>query len=84
MKSTLITVLLFIILIIVIVVVVHPQSSSLISPSLSAKNSQADAVTPTPTAVPPVEPQTYQYDRSTDLKAEFNKVNPQVLDSDFQ
>lgn len=39
--------------------------------------------TPVPVAVP-VAPKTFQFDSSTDLKMELEKVNPQVLDSDFQ
>lgn len=40
---------------------------------------------PTPSATPaaPVTPKTFQFDSSTDLKAELEKVNPQILDSDF-
>jgi len=41
---------------------------------------------PTPTPVPattPNAPKTFQFDSSTDLKAELEKVNPQILDSDF-
>lgn len=40
---------------------------------------------PTPSVVhePPQAPKTFDFDASTDLKAELEKVNPQVLDSDF-
>ena len=38
---------------------------------------------PSETPAPPQAPKTFQFDSSTDLKAELEKVNPQVLDSDF-
>ena len=38
--------------------------------------------TPTPTPKPTLK--TFQFDSSTDLKSELEKVNPKVLDSDFQ
>ena len=38
---------------------------------------------PTPVATPNA-PKTFQFDSSTDLKMELEKVNPQILDSDFQ
>lgn len=34
--------------------------------------------------VKPNAPKTFQFDSSTDLKQELEKVNPQVLDSDFE
>lgn len=40
--------------------------------------------TPEPSATAPVAPTTYEYDASTDLEAELEKINPEVLDSDFQ
>lgn len=39
--------------------------------------------TPTPVATPNA-PKTFQFDSLTDLKKELEKVNPQVLDSDFE
>ena len=42
---------------------------------------------PVQTSVPvasPNAPKTFNFDSSTDLKKELEKVNPQVLDSDFQ
>ena len=38
---------------------------------------------PTPVASPNA-PKTFNFDSSTDLKQELEKVNPQVLDSDFE
>lgn len=39
--------------------------------------------TPTPVSTPNA-PKTFQFDSSADLKMELEKVNPQVLDSDFE
>lgn len=39
--------------------------------------------TSTPAATPNA-PRTFHFDSSTDLKMELDKVNPQVLDSDFE
>lgn len=40
---------------------------------------------PSPVPIPtPSTPKTFQFDSSTDLKMELQKVNPQVLDSDFE
>lgn len=48
-------------------------------------DSSTQMLTPTqsPVAVP-VAPKTFQFDSSTDLEAELEKVNPQILDSDFE
>lgn len=50
--------------------------------NLVAPNSRS---TPTPSLAPapPQTPKTFKFDSSTDLKAEWEKVNPQILDSDF-
>ncbi|TSC88263.1 MAG: hypothetical protein G01um10147_168 [Microgenomates group bacterium Gr01-1014_7] len=37
---------------------------------------------PTPTVMP--KPKTFQFDSSTDLNAELEKVDPKVLESDFE
>ncbi|MEK7616444.1 MAG: hypothetical protein AAB414_00110 [Patescibacteria group bacterium] len=39
---------------------------------------------PDPTPPAPVAPKTFQFDASTDLEAELEKINPEVLDSDFE
>lgn len=39
--------------------------------------------TPTVPAPTPNAPKTFSFDSSTDLKVELEKVNPQILDSDF-
>ncbi len=40
--------------------------------------------TPTPLPLPPQSPKTFKLDASTELEVELQKVNPQVLDSDFE
>lgn len=40
--------------------------------------------TPSSTPAPPNAPKTYSFDSQTDLKSELEKVNPEVLDSDFE
>lgn len=51
------------------------------------RSKSGDLVKPsvvTSTPAPPQAPKTFQFDASTDLKAELEKVNPQILDSDFE
>lgn len=53
----------------------------------NAVNKNGNLVEPTPTPKPAVvsnAPKTFNFDSSTDLKLELDKVNPQILDSDFQ
>lgn len=42
---------------------------------------------PSPSPMPistPSTPKTFKFDNSTDLKMELEKINPQVLDTDFE
>lgn len=39
---------------------------------------------PQPTLTPAPTPKTFKYDAATNLKQELEKVNPQVLESDFE
>lgn len=55
---------------------------SLTSPNLGRLKNVS--VSPTPTPLPPQAPKTFKFDSSTDLKQELEKINPQVLDSDFE
>jgi len=43
-----------------------------------------ESASPSPTLIPNSTPETFRFNKSTDLKAELEKVNPQVLDSDFE
>lgn len=87
--------LLFIIITITIVILMiilmgnRSQEGSLISPHLSKifPSQSAPSLAPTPTPIPvstPAAPKTFKFDSSTNLKEELEKVNPQVLDSDFE
>lgn len=46
-------------------------------------SSEQSNPTPTPISQSPQAPKTFKFDRNTDLKSELEKVNPQVLDADF-
>lgn len=60
------------------------QAKTLFSPGGLLGGKQVE-ITPNPTPIPtPDAPKTFKFDSSTDLKAELDKVNPQVLDSDFE
>ena len=52
------------------------KSENLVNPQIPAPSE-----TPSPT---PDVPKTFKFDSLTDLKAELEKVDPQVLDSDFE
>lgn len=71
------------ILIIVWLLIGGKNNGGLVGPAVMQQvtNSQpTSAPTPAPT---PNAPKTFNFDSSTDLKAELDKVNPQILDSDF-
>lgn len=77
---------LMIIIILIIVgisgwVINSKSGGNLISPNLGSTKTTSFS---TPTPAPPVAPKTFQFDASTDLEAELEKVNPEVLDSDFE
>ncbi|MBI2039814.1 hypothetical protein HYT18_01955 [Candidatus Microgenomates bacterium] len=55
--------------------------ANLVSPASQSSATVSKAPTPIPT---PNAPKTFQFDSATDLEAELEKVNPQVLDSDFE
>lgn len=63
----------------------HPEwEAKLVSPGfpLGVANQKS---TPLPSFTPNVSvPKEFRFDSSTDLKAELEKVNPEVLDSDFE
>jgi hypothetical protein len=59
--------------------------NKLVSPGFSLSGSSTKIPSPSPEVISsPNAPKSYQFDRGTDLKEELNKVNPQVLDSDFE
>lgn len=56
--------------------------NNLIDPGFFSRSITQTMPAPTPSSAP-ASPQTFQFNSSTDLKMELNKVNPQVIDSDF-
>ena len=50
----------------------------------TVQNLKNVSASPIPTPLPPQAPKTFKFDSQTDLKAELEKVNPQILDSDFE
>lgn len=53
--------------------------SKLVGSDLTTSSSN---LAPSPTAEP--KPKTFQFDSSTDLEKELEKIDPKVLDSDFE
>lgn len=81
MKKTIMIVVLVILAVAVLFFINNKNGGKLVSPvSLQAVKSSP---TPMPLATPNA-PKTFQFDASTDLKQELQKINPQVLDSDFE
>lgn len=80
----------FVIVIITFIIVIilslsrYQPGSNLISPLLSLPKTNRVSATPIPTSVPPQAPQTFKFNRSTDLKKELDQVNPAVTDQDFK
>ncbi len=73
-----------IILVIIWFLMISKNQTGLTAPGFMQQITHSQPVlisTPAPT---PNAPKSFNFDSSTDLKAELEKVNPQVLDSDFQ
>ncbi|MBI2599500.1 hypothetical protein HYW43_01100 [Candidatus Daviesbacteria bacterium] len=68
------------ILAIALFVMVFKEKTNLISPVNLGRLQTKQ--TPVPLATPAA-PKTFQFDKTTDLKLELEKVDPKVLDSDF-
>ena len=85
MKSKTLTLILLLATILTIAFfVTNKRIGSLVGPEFIQQitHSQYKSVsTPAPT---PNAPKTFKFDSSTNLKDELDKVNPQVLDSDFE
>lgn len=85
MKKMLLLIIIFIGLIALKIFIFTPQGwkANLVSPM--GLTSHKPAATPLPTGAPPdAAPKTFKFNSSTDLKMELQKVDPQVLDSDFE
>lgn len=80
-KKTLLVVVLTILATAVVYFVTSRGDGGLVGPTLQVREQSSPAPTPAPT---PAVPKTFQFDSSTDLKVEWEKVNPQVLDADFE
>lgn len=81
---TIVAILILGIIFLVIIKNVSNKDGGLVAPTFIQQITSQQS-SPSPTAVPtPNAPKTFQFDSSTDLKAELEKVNPQVLDSDFE
>lgn len=66
-------------IIIVVILFVQKQGISNLVSSSFTKQTMDQLPNSTPNA-----PKQYNFDASTDLKKELDKINPQVLDSDFE
>lgn len=77
----------FIIVIIFIAVILFltqvEKTKTLVNPG-GLLTGKTESLAPAPTPAPPNAPKTFKFDSSTDLDAELEKVDPQVLDSDFE
>lgn len=59
------------------------QNKTLVNPG-GLLIGKTESLTPASTPAPPNAPKTFKFDGSIDLKMELDKVNPEVLDSDFE
>ena len=82
-KIMLIVTITFISLIVINIFVLTPLGwkVNLINPMGQGSQNSDETLTPAST---PNAPKTFNFDNSTDLEAELEKVNPQILDSDFE
>lgn len=84
MKKKILFVIMLTILYAIAYVFVTSKKEGLVGPKLIQQITRQQ-VAPTPASViTPDAPKTFKFDSSTDLKVELEKVNPQVLDSDFE
>lgn len=81
MKNKLIIIIVIAIISIIFIIVSQKGDNTLIIPGFTREQK---IESPQPTPAPPVAPKEFKFDRSTDLKMELEKVNPEVLDSDFE
>jgi len=59
--------------------------ANLVSPGFNPLGVAGQKTDPTPTSIPNIKaPKEFKFDATTDLKIELEKVNPEVLDSDFE
>lgn len=82
-KKLIIFITIIIIIIVIFFLTQGGQTKVLVNPG-GLLIGKTESFTPASTPAPPNAPKTFKFDGSTDLKMELDKVNPQVLDSDFE
>lgn len=80
-RRILITIMLVSVVIIIWLIARSNSQSKLFAPGYSQTLGEQ---VPEPTPAPPVAPKTFELDAATDLEAELEKINPEVLDNDFE
>ncbi len=63
--------------------ITRDEKGALTTPGIGSADKKISS-TPEPTVAPPNAPKTFQYDSSTDLEAELDQIDPQIIDSDFE
>jgi len=81
MKKTSYIIIILVLLVISTSVTLPMWNSTWVSP-LAMVFKPKVIIIPSPTPSP--KPKTFKFDSSTDLKAELETINPEVLDSDFE
>ena len=87
MKSKIFIIALFSMILITMVFIFAPRrwKANLVSPGFNPLGLAVQKSAPTPTSIPNIKaPKELKFDATTDLKAELEKVNPQVNDIDFE
>lgn len=83
MKTTLSLITILVIVLVFSFILLNKNSGgNLVAPGLNIGKTNTE--TPAPTNAAPVAPKSFQFDSSTDLNAELEKINPEVSDSDFE
>ena len=82
-RKTFIAVLIPIIIVGIVVFGLNNKTSQDLINPLFGQPKLTSSETPSPVPTPNA-PKTFLFDSSTDLKMELEKVNPQILDSDFE
>lgn len=80
--ATIVAILILGIVVLVIIKNVSNKDGRLVGPTFQTTNQQPSS-SPMPISTPST-PKTFKFDSSTDLKMELEKINPQVLDTDFE
>ena len=87
MKNKIFIVVLFSIILVAVVFIFAPRGwkANLVSPGFNPLGVSGQKTDPTPSSSPNIKaPKEFKFDATTDLKTELEKVNPEVLDNDFE